>query len=424
MKNYLSVILILLLNLFPNEIFSSELIDSTITNPEIKTDGAYYTNVYPNLFKELLGKTDQEINEKINLAFDQLFYGDDKTQRIYYPVENGMAYIEDINNKDVRTEGMTYGMMITVQLNKQKQFNRIWKWAKTYMQHQTGPSKGYFAWHCKTNGEQLSPGSASDGEEWFAMSLLFASARWGDSEGIYNYRKEANEILDAMLSKTEFSDDRKVVTNIFNKKEKQVVFVPDGGSDDFTDPSYHLPHYYELWSLWANNNNKFWSDAADTSRAFFIKTTNPKTGLMPDYANFDGTPKDVWNQGHGDFRFDAWRTIANIAVDYIWFAKNKFAIDECNRLLNFFYSQGVDKYGNNFTLDGKELSKAHSTGLVAMNASACLASTFENRKDFLEDLWNVEVPTGEFRYYDSMLYMLGMLQVSGNFRIYKLQAKK
>ncbi len=51
MKNYLSVILILLLNLFPNEIFSSELSDSVKTNPEIKTDGAYYTNVYPNLLK-------------------------------------------------------------------------------------------------------------------------------------------------------------------------------------------------------------------------------------------------------------------------------------------------------------------------------------------------------------------------------------
>ena len=165
----------------------------------IAGNGAFHSNNYPNLFKELLGKTDSEINAKINSAFDQLFYGDDKSQRIYYPVENDMAYIEDINNKDVRTEGMSYGMMITVQLDKQTQFNRIWKWAKTYMQHQSGEQKGYFAWHCKTTGEQLSPGSASDGEEWFAMTLLFASARWGDGEGIYNYSKEANEILDAML---------------------------------------------------------------------------------------------------------------------------------------------------------------------------------------------------------------------------------
>ena len=41
---------------------------------------------------------------------------------------------------------------------------------------------------------------------------------------------------------------------MFNKKNKQVVFVPNGSADDFTDPSYHLPHYYELWGMWADKN--------------------------------------------------------------------------------------------------------------------------------------------------------------------------
>ena len=292
-KNFSVSTILIVINLLSVKMNAAVLIDSSKSFLESTTEGSYYTNIYPNLFKDLLGETDEEINQKINKAFDQLFYGDDKIQRIYYPVENDMAYIEDINNKDVRTEGMTYGMMIAVQLDKQKQFNRIWKWAKTYMQHQSGPSKSYFAWHCKTNGEKLSQGSASDGEEWFVMTLFFASARWGDGDGIYNYSKEANEILNAMLSKTESSDDRNVVTNIFNKTEKQVVFVPNGGADDFTDPSYHLPHYYELWSYWANNNNKFWSDAAETSRVFFQRSANPQTGLFPDYANFDRTPKDT-----------------------------------------------------------------------------------------------------------------------------------
>ena len=35
-----------------------------------------------------------------------------------------------------------------------------------------GPRRGYFAWHCKFDGTQLDPGSASDGEEWFAMALF------------------------------------------------------------------------------------------------------------------------------------------------------------------------------------------------------------------------------------------------------------
>lgn len=386
-----------------------------------QTKGAYYSNKYDNLFISLLNKKEFEIKSKIDSAFNQLFYGNNNTQRIYYPVTDDMAYIEDTGNKDVRTEGMSYGMMIALQLNKKTEFDRLWKWSKTYMQHGSGESIGYFSWHCKTDGTVLDSNSAPDGEEWYVMSLLFASARWGNGEGIYNYQVEAQNILHAMLNKKESSDERNVVTNMFNKKEKQVVFVPSGKADDFTDPSYHLPHYYELWGKWAESNNKFWYAAADTSRSFFKRTTNHITGLAPDYAHFNGSPIDPWNGGKGDFRFDAWRVAMNIAVDYEWFAKDDWEIKECNKLLDFFYSQGINNYGNQYTLDGKKLGNDHSTGLVAANTVACLAATNNKRKDFVEALWNVSIPTGKYRYYDGMLYMLGMLQVSGNFRIYKLK---
>ena len=414
-KNFI-VKLLLIVTLLPI-VFTNSLNSILLS----QTKGSYYSDEYQNLFYELLGKSDDEIRLKIDSAFNKLFYGNNDTERVYYPVEPDMAYIEDINNEDVRTEGMSYGMMISVQLNKKEEFDRLWKWAKTYMQHQEGQSKYFFAWHCKPNGEQLSWGSASDGEEWFVMSLLFASARWGNGEGIFNYAVEAQNILYAMLNKTESSDERDVVTNMFNKAEKKVVFVPDGNADDFTDPSYHLPHFYELWGRWAESNNQFWYDVADTSREYFKRTVNPETGLAPDYSKFDGTPFDPWEGGHDNFQFDAWRTIANISIDYSWFAKDDWAIEECNKLLNFFYSKGINTYGNNFTLEGEQYSDNHSTGLVAMNAVACLASTNINRKEFVEELWKAEIPAGRYRYYDGMLYLLGLLQVGGNYKIYKLE---
>ncbi len=416
------IFLIVLLNIFltVSNVPSSSLIDSIqIASGVLNLTGAYYSSIYQNLFTELLGKSESQVQEKIDQAFDQLFYGDDKTQRVYYPVESDMAYIEDIGNRDVRTEGMSYGMMIAVQLNKKSEFDRIWKWAKTFMQHQSGASKDYFAWHCKTDGTKIDSNSASDGEEWLVMALFFASARWGDGEGIYNYEAEAQKILDAMLSKEEYSDRTGVITNMFNKKEKQVVFVPVGNADDFTDPSYHLPHFYELWARWADKENQFWCDVANTSRQFLKKVVHPKTGLAPDYARFDGSPTDPpWRGGHKDFRFDAWRVAMNIAIDYQWFARDKWAIEQSNRLLNFFYSQGVEKYPNQYTLDGKPLSNDRSPGLISMNAVAALASTNENKIEFVEGLWNLPIPSGTWRYYDGMLYLLAMLQVSGNFRIY------
>ncbi len=384
-------------------------------------NATHFLRHYPNLFVELLSRSESEVLARIDSVFQQLFYGDDLTQRIYYPVEPDMAYIEDIFNQDVRTEGMSYGMMIAVQLDKKAEFDRLWKWAKTFMQHQTGPLQHYFAWHCTTDGTKIDANPASDGEEWMVMALLFAANRWGEGDGIYQYRAEAQKILDAMLGKAPVSDRADVVTNMFNPKNKLVVFVPVGHVDDFTDPSYHLPHFYELWALWADKNNRFWQQAAKASRKFLKRAVHPETGLAPDYATFDGKPFDpLWGGGHGDFRFDAWRVAMNVAIDYLWFARDDWPVFQSNRLLEFFYRQGIDTYSNQYTVDGKKVGDDHSPGLVAMNAVAALAATHEKRGKFVEALWNTPVPSGTFRYYDGMLYLLALLQLSGNFRIIEM----
>jgi oligosaccharide reducing-end xylanase len=261
----------------------------------------------------------------------------------------------------------------------------------------------------------LDANPASDGEEWFAMALLFASARWGDGEGIFDYRAQAQEILDVMLHKEDSGSG--AATNMFNLDNKQVVFVPMVGHvSSFTDPSYHLPAYYELWARWAGHDKEFWADAAQVSREFFKKAAHPETGLMPDYANFDGTPYGT--DDHKDFRFDAWRTLSNVAVDYAWFAVDPWQVEQSNRVLSFLASQGIDSYPNQFTLDGTPLSSDHSTGLVSMAGVAALAADRETGEPFVQALWDTRIPSGKWRYYDGMLYMLGMLHVSGNFKIY------
>jgi len=376
---------------------------------------SFESGTYRNLFKEYLGKSDAEIQDKLDAAWTQLFYGNDDFQRVYYPVGADMAYIEDIGNSDVRSEGMSYGMMIAVQLDKKEEFDRLWKWAKNYMYQSDGPYKGYFAWHCTTDGKKLDSGPASDGEEWFSMALLFASHRWGDGTGLQNYSTEAQSILDTMLHKEDQKSD--LATNMFNAENKMVVFVPKiGPASSFSDPSYHLPAYYELWARWAKQDNQFWADAALVSRDYFKQAANPQTGLMPDYANFDGTP--YGSDDHKDFRFDAWRTLSNVAVDYAWFAADPWQVEQSNRVLDFLASEGMDSYPNQYSLDGKPLSSDHSTGLVAMAAVAALAADTQKGKPFVQVFWDTKIPSGKWRYYDGMLYMLALLHASGDFRIY------
>ena len=112
--------------------------------------GAFATKRYRNLFLET-GHSPKEIAAKIHAAFEQLFHGDPDTQTVYYQSgKNGngtLAYLSDINNRDVRSEGMSYGMMIAVQLNKKAEFDALWNWSKTYMYQSSPahPSYGYFS---------------------------------------------------------------------------------------------------------------------------------------------------------------------------------------------------------------------------------------------------------------------------------------
>ncbi|HEY4299506.1 MAG TPA: glycosyl hydrolase family 8, partial [Candidatus Didemnitutus sp.] len=251
----------------------------------------------PNIFHELLGRTDAETDRKIAATWTQLFHGADENQRIYFPAGSDEAYIADIANRDVRTEGLSYGMMIAIQLDHRAEFDRIWKWARTRHYHAEGPLRGYFAWHADFHGRMLDPGPAPDGEEWIATALFFAAHRWGSGAGIFDYEAEAQALLHTMLHKGE-EPGAGNVTSMFDRAEAQIVFAPGAEAARFTDPSYHLPAFYELWARWAAApaDRIFWARAAAASRVLFRKAANPETGLMPDYAEFDGRPHPL--RGH------------------------------------------------------------------------------------------------------------------------------
>lgn len=381
------------------------------------TGGYYSTGTYRNIFVET-GRTESQVQDKLSTMFDKFFKGDTNNQRLFYETSSDEAYIRDTGNGDVRSEGMSYGMMICVQMDKKKEFDMLWKWARNHMYQSSGQYKGYFAWQCNYNGGIIDSTPASDGDEYFAMALLFAARRWGNGTGIFNYEAEAQVILDAMLHQA----DDGVGVNMINKSQNQVVFCPNGDAATFTDPSYHLPAFYELWALWAKNSSDraTWSKIASTSREFFKKSTHSTTGLNPDYANFDGTPKDVsWSSGHADFRYDAWRVASNICVDYAWWQKDAWASTTfAPKLQSFFKKEGVTSHGSNYTLSGSRLNNDHSPGLIAMNAVTAMATDASTAKPFVDELWNTAVPSGQYRYYDGMLYMLGMLHISGSFKIW------
>jgi endo-1,4-beta-D-glucanase Y len=405
------------------------------------TKGALETNRYRNIFVEM-GYSEKQVDKKLKEVFNDVFYGPHK---VYFEVGDSLGYISDIKNEDVRTEGMSYGMMIAVQLDKKDIFDRIWRWSKKYMQHQEGPLEGYFAWSCKTDGTRNAEGPASDGELYFITSLIFASNRWGNDTGI-NYRKEAQHILDCSFKKSENSQSQDEhpashraennVMPLINKDNHLITFTPDRFGGRFTDPSYHIPAFYDVWSRWAyDGRTDFWQQAAAASRAYLHQVTDKNTGLNPDFSNYDGTHLKFKDNEMKTFRYDSWRVPANIALDYQWScADREWQQAYGEKIQNFFRSKGLATYVDQYNTDGslpseEEILAAgnypkalrHSIGLTATLATTSILCDHEKSKAFVDALWNVRhepLSDGYFdAYYDGLLRLFAFMQLSGNYRV-------
>ncbi|MEY4545803.1 MAG: hypothetical protein RL685_1998, partial [Pseudomonadota bacterium] len=214
-----------------------------------------------NLFVELAGKTQTEVDEKVTTAVNRFFgIGTNEPNeltlmsgyRCYYelPQDPSMGFIWAADSNDIRSEGMSYGMMIALQAGLREQFDRLWKFSKTYLQYPADSDisawRHYFRWQ-GTVDNTTNPQSwgvtygattvpAPDGDEYFAAALLLAHRRWG-SDGAVNYLAEGQAVASAMLrnpaSGTRFP--------IIHQTQNMVTFVPNGNSHNFSDPSYHLP---------------------------------------------------------------------------------------------------------------------------------------------------------------------------------------
>ncbi|HEY4185088.1 MAG TPA: glycosyl hydrolase family 8 [Polyangia bacterium] len=345
---------------------------------------------YRDLFVEVLGKGQAEVDAKLDAAVMQMFHGA-SDQTIYFELGTDQAFIEDIAHDDVRSEGVSYGMFIAVAMNMKTEFDKLWRFAATRMRQSTG----LFAWQLNTSGGIIAPYAAPDGDQYFAMALLLASRRWGDGTGI-NYATEAKNVMSAMASKGDFLKSPAVVT-----------FGPGNG---FTDPSYVLPLFYSEWACFDGANASLWKGATTYARTFFQKTTDPVTGLAPDHAGFDGAAM-------GDFGADAWRVPMNIMMDFNLNDADPWQSSYAARMAAFWTKEGLTSYGDGYTLSGLQTVAGHGAGLIGVNAMLAFALPATDGRGLLQAAWDAALPTGQLRYYDGCLYLLSMLHLSGKLNL-------
>lgn len=361
------------------------------------------------------GYSAEEIEQRLDEWFDALFTVG-TPQSIYGEDEYG-GYLIDTGNNDVRTEGQSYGMMMAVQRDRQDIFDKIWAWTKRFMHNKNGKYSGYFSWSCALDGTKNADGPAPDGEEFFAMALFFASHRWGDREEPFNYSEQARDILRHCVHQPELTDGTGMA--MWDPDNHLIRFVPE---TPWTDPSYHLPHFYELFAKWADEEDRaFWKKAAEESRKFIVKAAHPLTGLCSEYSEYDGTPfKCSWGAGNTFFS-DAYRVMLNIALDTEWFGEREEYKTMATNHQNFFSKIGfdTDKFYE-YDIDGTQLERKalHPVGLCATIAAASICSESENARQWVKLFMETPLRTDERRYFDSDLCYFALLTLSGTYKIW------
>jgi len=295
-----------------------------------------------------------------------------------------------------------------------EEFDRIWRWAMKYMYNTEGEFRGYFSWSCDLDGNKNDKGPAPDGEIFFAMALFFASHRWGDSEGIFNYSEHARNILWDCVHKGEKPGDG---NSLWNHERKLIKYGP------YTTviflPSFNLPHFFELFSMWAIEcDREFWKQATQASRDYLKLACHPRTGLSPYHAKFDGTP--YYGTERHFFTNECYRVAANIGLSYEWFAKDEWECECADRIQKFFYETIKEKYTWAYDVDGTPIEgeAKNYVSLIATNAMTSLAAKGKYKEYAVRKFWDTPLATGGTRYFDNFMYLFAFMALSGNYRIY------
>ena len=124
----------------------------------------------------------------------------------------------------------------------------------------------------------------------------------------------------------------------------------------------------------------------------------------------------------------------NITLDYEWScADREWQQQYGEKIQNFFYSQGVNDFVDQYRVDGTlpeegEILQAggfrklrHSIGLVATTAAASMLCHHAKSKEFVDALWNAKhepFEDGYFdAYYDGLLRLFAFMHLSGHYQV-------
>ena len=325
----------------------------------------------------------------------------------WYDASQGWIYSPEGTCSTV-SEGIAYGMLISVYMDDQSVFDKLYGTWKS-----NGGNGGGMNWRV---GCEAGSGSASDADFDAALALVMASKQWGGS-----YLNDAKTIISWIAT-----------NDIEGNKIK-----PGNQWNDAFNPSYATTANFHVFQAVSGGS---WDNVISQAYSDLSQCQNSTSGLVTDWCDWQSHNPTTTRASVGDgasragFFDDAARTPWRTAWAYYWFGDDK-AKSFNKKIVNWLYTATFNDAGgimSGYLHDGSD-PNIQSRQFVSSTFSGGLglaASSFDGDADkaYMETVYKVlaaqtscksangcgqdNVP-GE-KYYPATLNLLYLLLMTGN----------
>jgi endo-1,4-beta-D-glucanase Y len=317
------------------------------------------------------------------------------------------------------SEGIGYGMLLTVAHDEQTAFDGLWAYYKKGAQ-----GNGLMNWmrygcdaHRDTKYGEYPDGAATDADLDAAMALIMAKCRWGSSTNGTDYGAAATSLLGSIKANETGSDNGR---SYLQPGDSQWFESMGGGC---INPSYFAPGYYRAFAKFLTNqaDKDFWNKLADDTYPILSAGANGSTGLVKNWtSNSGGTAACASSYNNpDDFGSDAARTPWRIATDYVWWgtpAAKTFA----DKITTWAKGKGIGNIGLWLKLDGSASSHPDAArhSVINIGAFACGAISYDQATvdDFAAEITKIPPTSGfDAGYFSRCLRGVYLLLLTGEF---------
>lgn len=318
------------------------------------------------------------------------------------------------------SEGIAYGMLISVYMDDQPLFDDLWRYALKYSWEGTLLMNWYIHADGNVSGgggdDPAGNGAATDADEDIAFALVMADRQWGGSGALERSYIEYAQQLIGDIWTHETVDER----------------LPKNGSgwggDDNLNISYFAPAYYRVFAK-VSGNDRWSSNVVDyiytvIDNNLNAENGNEDNGLVPAWSQSNGTPANHTSSLPFHFQYDSCRTPFRIGQDACWNGEAR-ARDYVAKTSRFFSEIGVANISDGYELNGTprpEFPDSFGGLSGAFIGPAAVGALHDGAfASFVDSAYAVIRENDAWaggQYYDESWLMMSILMLTGNFLDY------